>query len=408
MDPIRDPYPVLARMRSACPVHPLTDRSGRTGGYLVLGYDEARQALADPRLSKNTAAFFADKAGGRNIHPALSQTMLATDPPDHTRLRRLATSAFTSGAVGRLRPAIARITDELLDQWPAEGEVDAVASLAVPLPVTVICDLLGVPEEDRDQLRAWSIDFFAAGAPERTDRASHALARYLEQLTAAKRSSPGDSLLDALIAARDEGARDGSDRAGGDRAGNDRTGGDRLSEAELVSLAALLVVAGHETTTAFLGNALLALLDHPAQLDLLRSEPERLPKALDELLRYDPPVAQATFRFATEQVELGDTVIPPGSPVLVSPAAANRDPSRFADPDRLDLTREAGGHLAFGHGIHRCLGAQLARAEAEIALSQLLARFPALRLAVPRDQLTWQPTRLVRTLTALPLSVASA
>ncbi|WP_042419714.1 cytochrome P450 family protein [Streptacidiphilus anmyonensis] len=386
-DFLRDPYPTLARLRSNCPVQPLTDRKGRTS-YLVLGYAEARQALADPRLSKDTSAFFASRPSGRTLHPALSRTMLATDPPDHTRLRRLATSAFTTGAVARLRPAISRITSDLLDQWPVDGEVDAVETLAVPLPVTVICEMLGVPGEDRGKVRAWSLALFAAGNPADTDAASHELAAYLARLIDAKRTVPGDSLLDALIAARDE--------------------ADRLTESELVSLAALLLMAGHETTTSFLGNALLALLDHPAELDRLRARPELLPDSLDELLRFDSPVAQATFRYTTEDVDLGGTVVPAGSPVLVSPGAANRDPLRFPEPDDLDLGRDASGHLSFGHGIHRCLGAPLARAEAEIALGQLITRFPDMRVAVPRDQLAWRPTRLVRALVTLPLTLGNA
>jgi cytochrome P450 len=187
-----------------------------------------------------------------------------------------------------------------------------------------------------------------------------------------------------------------------------RDEGDRLSESELVSLAALLLIAGHETTTAFIGNALLALLDHPMELRRLQEQPELLPQVLDELLRYDAPVSQATFRYTTTEVELGGQRLPAGSPVLVSPGAANRDPARFPDADRLDLDRDAGGHLAFGHGIHRCLGAPLARAEAEIALGQVITRFPDLQLAVRRDQLAWQPTRLVRGLSALPLSLGTS
>ena len=379
---LQDPYPTLARLRSACPVQELTDAGGRTS-YLVTGYDEARQALADPRLSKDTGAFFADKPSRRRLHPAVSQTMLASDPPRHTRLRRLVTGAFSPGAVNRLRPYIARVTDELLDRWPADGAVDFVAALAVPLPVTVICELLGVPEGDRGRIRHWSAELFAAGEPDRIDAASHALAEYLADLVGTRRARPGDSLLDELIAARD--------------------GEDRLGEEELASLALLLLVAGHETTTNFLGNALLALLQHPAELERLRADPGLLPGALDELLRYDSPLSQATFRYSTEPLDLGGTAVPAGVPVLVAPGAANRDPGRFPAPDRLDLSRDATGHLSFGYGIHRCPGAPLARAEAGTALRALLTRFPALRLAGPADQLSWRRTRLVRGLVALPL-----
>jgi cytochrome P450 len=382
-DSAQDPYAAYAALRSACPVAAVPTGSGQRTDYLVLGYPEARQALADPRLSKDTAAFFAGKHSRRRLHPAVADTMLATDPPGHTRLRKLVTNAFTTGAVAALRPFITRTVDGLLDRWPVDGQADLVAGLAVPLPVIVICELLGIPEADRADVQRWSGDLFAAGRPDLIDAASHSMAAYMTGLVAAKRTRPGDSLLDRLIAARD--------------------GGDQLSEPELISLAALLLVAGHETTANFLGNAVLALLQHPAERERLRGDPDRVPAALDELLRYDSPVSTATFRHSTEPLALGGTGIPAGVPVLVALAAANRDPQRFPDPDRLDLDREAGGHLAFGHGIHRCVGAPLARAEAEIALRAVLARFPRLRLAVPADQLEWRRTRLMRGLTALPV-----
>lgn len=379
---LQDPYPAYAALRSISPVRPVPGPGGRPG-YLVTGYAEAREALGDARLSKDTAAFFAGRQTGRRLHPAVAHTMLAADPPQHTRLRRLVTKAFTTGAVARLRPFIARVTDELLDQWPADGPFDFVAGLAVPLPVVVICELLGVPQADRPQVRRWSAELFAAGEPEVIDAASHAAADYMTALIAAKRRDPGSALLDRLIAARD--------------------GADRLSEAELVSLAVLLLVAGHETTTHALGNALLALLRNPAALDRLRSEPDAVPDALDELLRFDSAVSTATFRFTTEAVELGGTEIPAGVPVTVALGAANRDPARFPSPDHLDLDRNAAAHLAFGHGVHRCVGAPLATAEAEIALRALLTRFPGVRLAVPEDRLEWRHTRLVRGLASLPV-----
>ncbi|MFD7576173.1 cytochrome P450 [Streptomyces sp. NPDC059810] len=379
---LQDPYPAYAALRSISPVRPVSGPGGRPG-YLVTGYAEAREALGDARLSKDTAAFFAGRQSGRRLHPAVARTMLAADPPQHTRQRRLVTKAFTTGAVARLRPFIARVTDELLDQWPADGPFDFVAGLAVPLPVVVICELLGVPQADRPQVRRWSAELFAAGEPEVIDAASHAMADYMTALIAAKRHDPGSALLDRLIAARD--------------------GDDRLSEAELVSLAVLLLVAGHETTTHALGNALLALLRNPAALDRLRSEPDAVPAALDELLRFDSAVSTATFRFTTEAVELGGTEIPAGVPVTIPLGAANRDPARFPSPDHLDLDRNAAAHLAFGHGMHRCVGAPLAKAEAEIALRALLTRFPDVRLAVPADRLEWRHTRLVRGLASLPV-----
>ncbi|MEU0982546.1 cytochrome P450 [Streptomyces griseus] len=369
--------------RPRCPVRAVTSGSDGHESYLVTGYAEARDALSDVRLSKDTAAFFAGKGSRRRLHPAVAHTMLASDPPRHTRLRKLVTGAFTSGSIAALRPSIARLTDELLDRWPAGGAVDVVAALAVPLPVMVICELLGVPETDRPRVQRWSADLFAAGDPGRTDAASHAVAAYMTGLIASTRLHPGDSLLDRLIAARER--------------------GDRLGEEELVSLAVLLLVAGHETTTNFLGNAVLALLRHPAELNRLRGDPGTIPRALDELLRFDPPVSTSTFRFAAEAMSLGGTEIPAGVPVLVDIKAANRDPERFTAPDRLDLDRDATGHLGFGHGIHRCLGAPLAKAEAHIALHAILTRFPDIRLAVAADRLDRRRTRLINGLDSLPV-----
>ncbi|NEA39884.1 cytochrome P450 [Streptomyces sp. SID11385] len=378
-----DPYTVYTAARSGRPVEVISSGPTRRSSYLITGYAEAREALGDARLSKDTAAFFAGKESSRTLHPALAHNMLASDPPEHTRLRKLVTGAFTTGAVAALRPAIARITDELLDEWAPGEPFDFVARLAVPLPVAVICELLGVPDEDRPSIRRWSAELFTAGAPNAIDAASHSLATYMTELVASKRAHPGTTLLDRLIAAHD--------------------GDDALTEEELVSLAVLLLVAGHETTTNFLGNALLALLLHPAAKGSLREHPDQIPAALDELLRFDSPVSTATFRFTTEPITLGGTDIPAGHPVLVALGAANRDSARFSEPDHLDLDRDATAHLAFGHGIHRCLGAPLAKAEAEIVLGAVLRRHPSVRLAVAAQDVQWRRTRLVRGLAALPL-----
>ncbi|MEW1802923.1 cytochrome P450 [Streptomyces virginiae] len=378
----QDPYPVYDELRSAGPVQKVPAGSGGHHSYVVTGYAEAREAFADPRLSKDTGRFFAGRPSGRNLHPVVSQSMLATDPPQHTRVRKAVGPAFTAGPVARLRPCITDVVDGLLSDWEPGMQVDLVARLAVPLPVTVICELLGVPDSDRSTVAQWSNDLFAAGRPDRIDSASHSLAGYMAQLVASKRSAPDGGLLHDLVVLDGEG---------------------RLTEAEVVSLAVLLLVAGHETTTNFIGNALLALMRHPDALARLREAPELIPTALDELLRLDSPVGIATFRHSTEALTLGGTDIPAGVPVLIAPGAANRDPARFACPDRLDLAREATSHLAFGHGIHRCLGAPLARAEGEIALRALLTRFPAIRLAVPGEDLRWRQTRLMRGLEALPV-----
>ncbi|QKW53567.1 cytochrome P450 family protein [Streptomyces buecherae] len=380
---LRDPYPAYAAMRSACPVQLVSADSGHHTSYLVTGHAEARAALADPRLSKDAAAFFAGKGSRRRLHPAVAHNMLASDPPQHTRLRRLVTKAFTTGAVAKLHPFIAQTADELLAQWRDGEPFDFVAGLAVPLPVVVICELLGIPETDRPAVQRWSGELFAAGRPGAIDAASHHMADYMTTLIAAKRLAPGNSLLDRLISARDDDSH--------------------LTEEELTSLAVLLFVAGHETTTNFLGNATLALLQHPTALHRLRENPNDLPGALDELLRFDAPLSLATFRYTTEPITLGDTAIPAGTPVRIALSAANRDPQQFPAPDVLDIDRDATTYLSFGHGIHRCLGAALAKAEAEIALRTVLTRFPGVRLAVPPDHLEWRRTRLVRGLVSLPV-----
>ncbi|MEU9041503.1 MULTISPECIES: cytochrome P450 [unclassified Kitasatospora] len=380
----RNRYPTYAALRSRSPILPVP-LGGSTGpAVAVTGYEQARQALAAD-LSKDTAAYFAERPSGRSLHPAVAHTMLHTDPPAHTRLRRLVVRAFTPSTVDNLRPGIRHVAEQLTEQWEPGSEVDLIADLAGPLPVTVICQLLGVPPENWDMVSALSTDLFATGDNTRIDAASHGLADYMTQLIAAKRSRPDQALLSSLIAVRD-------------------ADGDRLSEEELVSLGLLLLIAGHETTTAAIGNAVLALLQHTAELEDLRAHPHQIPTAVDELLRYDAPVSIATWRHAAHTVQLGDVELSAGTPVLVSPGAANRDPGRFADPDRLDLHRpNAASHLSFGHGIHRCLGAPLAHAELETALRLLLERFPGMRLAVPAEQLQWRRSRLVRGLESLPV-----
>ncbi|MEU7201316.1 cytochrome P450 [Streptomyces sp. NPDC045470] len=390
----RDPYPLLAALRERGPVQQV--RSGPHGAtWLVTGWAEARTALAEPRLSKDTTRYFADKPSKRDLAPAVSATMLATDPPDHTRLRRLAVKAFTPAAVARLEPRVAEIAGGLLDRMAAQGgTADLVEDFAVPLPIEVIGDLLGVPREDRAALRGWSNDLFAAGAPDTIDTASHAISDYMTRLIAEKRAAgaadgaggPGRDLLTDLIAARDE--------------------GERLSEFELVSLAVLLVVAGHETTTNLIGNGALALLQDDALRTRLREDPALVPDAVEELLRHDSPITTATFRYAAEPLTLGGAEIAAGDVVLVSPGAANRDPARFTDPDAL-VPGRASGHLSFGHGPHHCLGAPLARLEGRIAFHALLTRFPDLRLAVPPAELPWRHTRLMRGLAHLPVTFAA-
>jgi len=377
---------VHARLRAQRPVTPVI-MPGGAPVWLITGYAEARAALADPRLSKHVPGWHPEPD---SIFASLDLHMLNSDPPDHERLRKLVNKAFTARRVERLRPRITAIAAGLLDDMSAQRdrpEVDLLASFAFPLPITVICELLGVPAADRDDFRTWSATIVSdTSAPEVFQAHATAMLRYFTALLAAKRDEPRDDVLSALIAARDE--------------------GDSLSENELVSMAFLLLVAGHETTVNLIASGLLALLLNPAELARLRADPALIGGAVEELLRYVNPVNNATFRCATEPVEIGGVRISRGDPVLVALSGANRDPARFGDPDRLDLGRDGAGHLAFGHGIHYCLGAPLARLEAEIAFSGLLARFGSIRLAVPATSLRWRPSTLIHGLESLPVRLA--
>jgi cytochrome P450 len=375
-----DPYSVHARLRAQHPVARVI-MPGGTPAWLVTGYAQARSALTDPRLLKLPKGWRPDPdspVASFDLH------MLNLDPPDHERLRKLVNKAFTARRVEELRPRITAITAELLDAMSTRREVDLLTSFAFPLPITVICELLGVPSADRDRFRAWSATIVAdTVAPERFQADATAMLGYFQALLAARRREPADDLLSALISASDN--------------------ADRLSENELLSMAFLLLVAGHETTVNLIASGMLALLLHPGELARLRADRALLGAAVEELLRYVNPVNNATFRFTGEPVEIGGVPIGPGEVVLVSLSGANRDPSRYADPDRLDLGRDSGGHVAFGHGIHYCLGAPLARLEAEIAFRGLLERFGSMTLAVPPDALHWRPSTLIHGLESLPV-----
>jgi cytochrome P450 len=373
-----DPFPLFARLQQLAPVHAVTLADGHEA-WLVVGYAESRAALNDARLSKDMHAAFA--SGGEIVAeglpgPAFARHMLAVDPPDHTRLRRLVSAAFSVRRIERLRPHVQAIIDDLLDNIATGGPdsvVDLVAAFAFPLPFTVICELLGVPESQREQFgRELTVLLAPTGSPEayaRAKDASDAVVEMLNLLVEAKQDAPGDDLVSALISARD--------------------GDERLDQPELLSTIFQLIVAGHDTTASLIGNAVVALLRNPDQLAEVRADPGKIATAVEELLRYDAPVPHSTFRYARETVEIGGVTIPMGAQVIVNLASANRDPDQNKDPDALDIARAEMRHLAFGHGIHFCLGAPLARMEGQLALETLVRRFPQLRLAVPDDQLHW-------------------
>jgi cytochrome P450 len=391
-----DPFPLFAQVRAAGPVHEVRLADGHPA-WLVVGHEEARAALNDPRLSKDMHAALA--RSGEVVAeglpgPALARHMLAVDPPDHTRLRRMAMPAFSKRRVTGLEDRVRSIVDRLLDgleAGSADRPVDLVAGFAFPLPFTVICELLGIPDPDRADLGRWFRTLLASSGPHaEAIGASDAIVGYLTALLALKRTAPGEDLVTDLVVAAD---RDGA-----------------LTEQEMLSTIFQLVVAGHDTTTSLIGNGTVALLRHPAQRDALVADPGLVPRAIEEFLRYDAPVPHSTFRYTTEEVRIGDTVVPAYAQVIVSLAAAGRDLGRYRDPESFDVSRADGTHLAFGHGIHHCLGAPLARMEARIAFTALLTRFPAMRLAVDPGELRWGhgDGLVLRGLSALPVLLGPA
>jgi cytochrome P450 len=337
------PHALYDRLREEGPVRRVVMPDGRPG-WLVTAYDDA-PGLEGPFISP------------------LMANMLFADPPDHTRLRRLVSKAFTS------------------------RRADLVAGYALPLPIIVICELLGVPAGDRAAFRQWTLGFVTDIARAEMARINGEMTAYLRDLIAAKAESPGDDLLSELALVTDEGGR--------------------LSPQEILSMAFLLLTAGFETTVNLIANGMLALLRHPEQMVLLRSDRSLLSGAVEEFLRYDGPVHTATLRFTPEPVAVGNTEIPAGQLVYVSGLAANRDAARFTCPDQLDIARVPGRHLSFGHGIHHCIGAPLARLEGEIAIGRLLARFSGLRLDADPATLRWHDGVLMHGLHSLPVRITA-
>ncbi|WP_433132791.1 cytochrome P450 family protein [Micromonospora sp. CA-240977] len=390
-DLLAHPHEFYKMLREQRPVARVIVPSG-IRAWLVTRHRDVRAALADPRLAKNSVSVVhlmrrhTDPDKFHNVVKSAAHHMLNSDPPDHTRLRRLVNRAFTPRGIAQYRPRIEQIADELLDAVAAEvthtgGEIDLLDSFAFPLPIAVISELLGVPLDQRDEFREWS-NGILSGRPSPTRRYED-LAAYLLDLIRDKRRHPGPDVLSMIVAAE---------------------GADALSDQEALDMVLLLLIAGHETTVNLIGNGVLALLRHPEQLAALRADPTRTPQAVEELLRYDGPFNMATLRYTTEPVVFSGTTIPAGEFVLVALTSANRDADQHPDPDRLDIRRE-GANLAFGHGIHYCLGAPLARLEGEIALNALLARFPRLGLAREPEELGWRSGTLVRGLVELPVRI---
>lgn len=378
------------------PLYRLDDFFGRGAAWVAFRHDDVVAILKDPRFVKDNRKFAPTQDQRESVQENASvnkfvewtkqmPNMLTVDPPDHTRLRRLASKAFTPHTIEGLRPRIQQIADELLDAVQERGRMDLITDFAYPLPMTVISEMLGIPAADRNQFREWTRQLLSASLdPNQADNVGAVLDKfvdYIKTLLSDKRAHPGDDITSGLVQAYDE--------------------GDQLSENELISTIWLLIVAGHETTVNLIGNGILALLQHPEQMRLLRSDPSLLPSAVEELLRYAGPVIIGS-RLAAEDLTLHGKEIRKGEMVLVSLAGANVDPHHFSNPEALDITREENEHLAFGKGIHLCLGAPLARLEGQIAFGTLLRRLPHLRLAVAPEQLTYNRSTL-RSLTSLPV-----
>jgi len=392
---VANPYPYLRALREQDPVH----WSEHHQGWILTRYADNAAAFMDPRLSSErlgsllpAAPSASEKESFDPIYRLLGNWMVFRDPPVHARLRRLARAAFTGRMVTRLRPAIEALVDERIAALESARECDFIRVFAYPLPATVIANLLGVPPEDLERFRGWSEDikplvFGASGArSDRRDRAPvglRALERYFRDLLDRYQREPADNLLTALSRAEEA--------------------DDVLTADEVIATCVLLLFAGHETTTNLLASSFLRLHEYPAERERLAADPGLAAGAVEEMLRYDGP-SKMMVRMAAKDVEIGGRQIHAGQRVFLLQVAANRDPAQFAEPDRLDFGREPNEHLAFGIGIHYCLGAPLARLEAEIALPALVRRLP--RLRVTTDDLRWQPTMLSRGLESLPVALA--
>ena len=390
-----NPFPLLANLRASQPVL-CTTLPDKTPVWLLTRYEDVAALLKDERFPKDKRkAMTPDQLRKMPWIPPmfspLEYNMLDLDPPDHTRLRTLVHKAFTPSLVAQMRERIQTLADELLTQIGHQGECDLIRDYALPLPMTIITEILGVPTRDRNKFHKWSKAVVSLSSPTPTLRVIPNVwmfLRYLRRFFERRRREPRDDLASALIRAEEA--------------------GDKLNRDELLAMVFLLLIAGHETTVNLIGNGMLALFEHPEAMNRLRQEPPRIKTAVEELLRYTSPVFMSTERYAREDVTLHGITIPRGQMTLGVIGSANRDEKVFYNPDELDITREPNKHLSFGHGIHFCLGAPLARVEAEIAISTLLRRIPELRLSVPPDTLRWRPSMILRGLDSLPISFVAS
>jgi cytochrome P450 len=381
-----NPYPVYARLRTEAPVFRTRPAFWLPAIWVITRYDDVVRILKDPRFSKDYIQKYPW------IPPsirAMFRNLLTIDPPDHTRLRSLVQKAFTPRLIEGLRDRIQGICDDLLDRAGGGDRIELIEAYALPLPLTVISDLLGVPVQDRHRFGPWTRQAAVAGTSAslgeflRALPAIASLSRYIRGLVTQRRATPQDDLITALVRAEES--------------------GDRLTEDEIVSMVSLLLLAGYETTVHLIATGALILMQHPEQRMRMRETPELRVSAIDEILRYASPVEFATPRITLENVTIGSVTIPRGELVGVSLGSANHDESQFPDPETFDVAREPNKHVAFGMGSHFCLGAALARLEGEIALTTLFRRFPGLHLAVPPDSLRWRKSLAMRGLAELPV-----
>ncbi|MCG7379732.1 cytochrome P450 [Paenibacillus sp. ACRSA] len=378
----QNPYPVYENLRKNNPIYKVMFPSGEFG-WIITRYEDAVEILKDSRLSKDVA-----KRYGAENQSIFVNNMLFSDPPDHRRLRGLVQKAFTPKWIAGMRDHIQTIADNLLDQLESKDQMNLIDDYAFPLPIIVISEILGVPLEDQDKFRMWSNTIIDATSSEHAEMFEQHAQEFIEYLNAwfdKVRKEPGDDLISQLVVAEEA--------------------GEKLTENELLGVVALLIIAGHETTVNLIGNGILALLEHPSQRDLLIEQPELIHQAIEEMLRYNGPVEFSTSRWALEDIQFRDQHVSQGELVIVALDSANRDEQQFPDADVFDITREKSPHLAFGKGIHLCLGAPLARLEGEIAVMTLLRRFPNMQLQADVDQLEWRPGMIVRGVKEIPLQL---
>lgn len=388
-----NPQALYEQMREEAPIYRAVGPMSGNNFWFFTRYDDCMSVLKNDEMigkefRKHLPAEVANNWGPppdpNDVFEVINHHLLDLDPPDHTRLRGLVHKAFTPRVIENLRPRIQQIADDLIDQMQGTGQADLINAFSFPLPITVIAEMLGIPAADRDKFRDWTRTLLFVPDADENRRAAMEFGMYMNSLIDERRDNPQEDVLSGLIQAEEA--------------------GDRLDRMELLSMLFLLLVAGHETTVNLIGNGTLLLLQHPDQMQKLKNDPTLIRSAVEEMLRYNGPVETTTFRWAFEDVEVGGVTIPAGDVVLPALLAANRDPAYFENPNVFDITRENNKHIAFGLGIHYCLGAPLARMEGAIAINTLLKRLPNLQLAVDVDDLQWNESILLHGMKEMPVT----